>query len=145
MNEPINQTQLLKVNCQLCGHQLYSYWHTPSSDHPELGNWYVECTNLDCDYKHDDAFIDLEDVYKQFSDKSKDQPMPEPNKVTLTLTLTKNDNGTVNIDTKLDGTGFHYYELIGLVDLLKSELKLKSRIQALSIAAREKDKAGSDE
>jgi hypothetical protein len=78
------------------------------------------------------------------SDKLKDQPVPEPNKVTLTITLTKNDNGSVNFDTKLEGTGFHYYELVGLVDMVKSDLKQKSIMLARSIAAKDKDKVGND-
>ncbi len=69
MKEPLQQAKYLKDKCPKCGDKLYTYWHTPAGDHPELGMWYVECNNGkdNCDYKYDDAFIDLEDLSKIFN------------------------------------------------------------------------------
>ncbi len=54
-----------KDKCPTCGGKLYAYWHTPASDHPECGNWYVECTK--CDYEYDDCFPNLEWLAKKFT------------------------------------------------------------------------------
>lgn len=44
----------MNKKCPVCGNLLYTYWERYTCDHPELGNFFVECTK--CDYKHDEIF-----------------------------------------------------------------------------------------
>ncbi len=60
-------TKYLKDKCPTCGNKLYAYWHTSSGDHPELGNWYVECCMGVCKYEYPDCFPDLEWLSKKFT------------------------------------------------------------------------------
>jgi predicted nucleic acid-binding Zn-ribbon protein len=46
----------VKGNCPECGSGLYAYPHTPSSDHPELTMYYIECTNEKCGYKDPEEY-----------------------------------------------------------------------------------------
>lgn len=67
MQEPVEQVKSLDDKCPICGFNLYAFWHTPSSDHPELGVWYVECNNNNCNYQYDDCFPNLEWLSKEFN------------------------------------------------------------------------------
>ena len=67
MEAPIEQTKSLKDKCPTCGNELYAYWHTPASDHPECGSWYVECANQKCKHEHDDCFPNLEWLSEKFN------------------------------------------------------------------------------
>jgi len=40
--EPENITTILDEPCPLCRGKMYAYWHTPCSDQPELGRWYID-------------------------------------------------------------------------------------------------------
>ena len=57
----------LENTCPNCGYKLYAYWHTPASDYPELGAWYVECTNKDCKYEYGDSFPNLKWMAENFN------------------------------------------------------------------------------
>lgn len=52
------KTQELNTCCPICRNKLYAYWHTPASDIPEIGVWYIKCTV--CDYEVNEAFVTLE-------------------------------------------------------------------------------------
>lgn len=67
MEKATEQTKCLKDKCPTCGNNLYAYWHTSASDHPEIGNWHVECSNSQCKYEYCNCFADLEDVSKKFN------------------------------------------------------------------------------
>ncbi len=69
MEEPKEQTISLKEKCPICGDELYAFWHTPASDHPECGTWYVECNNENCKYEYNDSFPNLEWISKTFNIK----------------------------------------------------------------------------
>jgi hypothetical protein len=47
-------------------------------------------------------------------------------KIILTITLERNVNGTVSRATNMEGTGFHYFELIGLLQMTCYEFAQKS-------------------
>ncbi len=47
-------------------------------------------------------------------------------KVTISITIERNPNGTVGTSSKMEGEGFHYFEIIGLLELYKLNLAKQS-------------------
>lgn len=47
-------------------------------------------------------------------------------KVTLTIVMERVENGTVKISHKIEGEGFHYFEMIGLMEMVKLSMAQKS-------------------
>lgn len=47
-------------------------------------------------------------------------------KVEITITLEREENGTVSRSYGIEGTGFHYFELIGLLQMTAYEFYQKS-------------------
>lgn len=47
-------------------------------------------------------------------------------KVTITLTLERQVNGTVNRGVTIEGEGFHYFELVGLLQMCAYEFAHQS-------------------
>ena len=46
--------------------------------------------------------------------------------VTITVKLNRNVNGTASIKTDIQGAGFHYYEIIGLLQFAMFDMKEQS-------------------
>lgn len=53
--------------------------------------------------------------------------MEKTDKVTITVTLERNLNGTVTRGMKIDGAGFHYFEMVGLLQICCYELAERSK------------------
>ncbi len=47
-------------------------------------------------------------------------------KLTITIKLERNINGTITKDYRIEGEGFHYFEIIGMLEIMKSNLVTKS-------------------
>lgn len=52
--------------------------------------------------------------------------MEKKDKVTITITLERQLNGTSTRTMKIDGEGFHYFEMVGLLQIICYELSHKS-------------------
>lgn len=52
--------------------------------------------------------------------------MEKNDKVIITITLERNLNGTASRSVKVDGQGFHYFEMIGLLQICSYEMAQKS-------------------
>jgi ribosomal protein S27AE len=66
MKAPSNKVVLLKNRCPKCGSLMFTYWNTTLADHPEMGKWHVECTQMVCKHQHFETFPDLTLVSKVF-------------------------------------------------------------------------------
>lgn len=47
-------------------------------------------------------------------------------KVTITIELERNVNRTITKDYRIEGEGFHYFEIVGMLEIMKSNLVTKS-------------------
>lgn len=47
-------------------------------------------------------------------------------KMIVTITLERNVNGTANYSTRLDGEGWHIYEVLGMLEVAKRSLVERS-------------------
>lgn len=54
-------------------------------------------------------------------------------KVTLTLTFEREANGSVTRKADLDGEGFHFFELIGLIQMTSYDFAEKSKQTAIEL------------
>jgi hypothetical protein len=61
-------------------------------------------------------------------------------KVTITVTLERMLNGNINIERKVDGAGFHYFEIVGLLEMAKQSFVEDSHKAAEDINAVNKDR-----
>lgn len=50
----------------------------------------------------------------------------EKDSVTITIKLDRNVNGTASISTNIKGKGFHYYEMIGLLQMAMFDMRNQS-------------------
>lgn len=53
--------------------------------------------------------------------------MEKTDKVIITITLERNLNGTVTRGMKIDGSGFHYFEMVGLLQISCYEMAERSK------------------
>lgn len=67
MNAPEVQIYSIKQPCPDCKRKIFLQWHTPASDHPELGTWYVEHNDEGVQCKYDEQFVNLIDAHQQFT------------------------------------------------------------------------------
>jgi len=54
----------------------------------------------------------------------------DKDQVVFTLKLKRNKNGTVEISRAIEGSGFHIYEIIGLLQMTLIELAQDSKVSA---------------
>ena len=47
-------------------------------------------------------------------------------KLKITINLTRNENGTCSRSYGMEGEGFHYYEVIGLLQMVVQEMYFRS-------------------
>lgn len=48
--------------------------------------------------------------------------MEDKDELTITINLKRNTNGTVTSSQKIEGAGFHYFEIVGLLEASKFDL-----------------------
>ncbi len=53
--------------------------------------------------------------------------MDNKDKVTITLSLERNVNGTITRKVNIDGEGFHFFELVGLMQICCYEFAQQSQ------------------
>jgi hypothetical protein len=60
----MSETKKLKSICPNCNAVLYAYSHTSASDHQEITQWYVECS--ECVYEDNGTYSTIDEVYEYF-------------------------------------------------------------------------------
>lgn len=66
-DQDVYYPKLLKDNCPKCGQKLYTWFHVPTCEFPNIGTWIVECNSDTCDFKNEDEFINEQDLRKIFT------------------------------------------------------------------------------
>ena len=58
-------------------------------------------------------------------------------KITVTIEMEKRDNGLISTKTDIVGDGFHYYEVLGALEIVKADLIAQSTKTAQEIVDKE--------
>lgn len=72
LKQPIHIDYEIENKCPKCGEQIYIYWDTPATDHPELLYYSVECTK--CEWHDGDSYPTLRRLAEKFKLRPKLKP-----------------------------------------------------------------------